>query len=347
MATYLITGAAGFFGSILARHLAAKGHRLVLLDRLPITQAPAGSSPHLCDLRNAQDVSAIFEKHRFDGVFHVAAILAHDKKNHNILWDSNVTATRTLKNLCKKHDVPSLVFTSTNCLWARDFPEPVGESERPEPVEIYGRSKLEAERILLEEPGSVHSVIIRCPTIVDAGRLGLLSILFEFIEEGKKVWTIGLGDNRYQFIYADDLTAACEAAISYKKSALFHIGSDNVPSMRKMYQDVIARVGSASRVASLPAFPFLSLMKLAYFLGVSPLGPYHYKMIASNFIFDTSHIKKELIWAPTLNNIDMLVKAYEYFARNKEQLARDKEASVSAHNKLSDMGIIRLLKWVS
>ncbi len=347
MATYLLTGAAGFFGGVLAHSLHEQGHDCVLLDRLPIANNAPRLAAYLTDLRDAHAVEEIFKKHKFDGVFHVAAILAHDKAHHDILWDSNVTATRILKTCCEKYNVSHLVFTSTNCLWAQDFGAPVNELTPPAPVEIYGRSKWEAEKILLDSALSVKCVVLRCPTIINSGRLGLLSILFEFMEEGRKIWTVGPGDNRYQFIYAKDLAAACLSAMHYPQSGLFHIGSDNVPSMRQMYEGVIAQVGSTSRVASLPAFPTLSLMKLAYHTGLSPLGPYHYKMIASNFVFDTRLIKKELSWAPTLDNIGMMVKAYEYYRANKAQLAQDNEADVSAHNRRADMGIIRLLKWMS
>ena len=86
-------------------------------------------------------------------------------------------------------------------------------------------------------------------------------------------------------------------------------------------------------------------MMLAYWLGLSPLGPYQYKMIASSFVFDTSKIKKKLGFKPTLKNEEMLLKAYDFYHRNKEEIKRRK--NVSAHNASAKMGIIRLLKWLS
>ena len=80
---------------------------------------------------------------------------------------------------------------------------------------------------------------------------------------------------------------------------MFHIGSDDVPTMRGVYESVIAPPGSKSRVASLPQGPAIAVMKLAHVLGVSPLGPYHYRMIAESFVFDTPRIREELGWRPT------------------------------------------------
>ena len=80
-------------------------------------------------------------------------------------------------------------------------------------------------------------------------------------------------------------------------------------------------------------------------LGLSPLGPYHYKMIAEDFEFDTAKIKRELHWQPTLTDEEMLWKAYEYYHDHAREIHERKEAS--AHRKCSPMGIIRLLKWFS
>ena len=83
--------------------------------------------------------------------------------------------------------------------------------------------------------------------------------------------------------------------------------------MREVYAAVIAAAGGKpgsragrARVRSLPKAPTLAAMRLAYALKVSPLGPYHYKMIAEDFLFDTTRIKQRLGWQPTLTNEEML-----------------------------------------
>ena len=187
---------------------------------------------------------------------------------------------------------------------------------------------------------------------MDSGRLGLLAILYEFIDDGKTVWVVGDGSNRYQFIYADDLATACIQAASYGRSDLFHIGSDNVRSMREVYESVIRAAGekpgskaSRAKVRSLPKAPTLPAMKLAYALSVSPLGPYHYKMIAESFLFDTRRIKQRLGWQPTLTNEQMLLRAHDYFSEHRQEI--EARTAVSAHRKPASMGVIRLLKWIS
>jgi UDP-glucose 4-epimerase len=167
------------------------------------------------DIRDRGALERLFETHRFKSVFHCAAILAHAVKDKTFLWESNVDGTRNIAEAAVKYGANSIVFTSSNCLWAENMGRPVREEDAPAPVEIYDQSKWEGEKILRTYSGRINTVSIRCPTIVDEGRLGLLAILFEFIDEGRKVWAVGGGRNRYQFIYAQDLASACIAAAEF------------------------------------------------------------------------------------------------------------------------------------
>ncbi len=347
MSHCLVTGGAGFFGGILKRRLLKEGHTVVSVD----LQADEDRHPHLQsiqgDLRDQASMSRIFSESKFDAVYHVAAQLAHGLKiDKQLLWTSNVDATKLLGELARKHSIRPFIFVSTNCLWASDPGHAIREEgDLPAPVEIYGRSKLAAENLLHSFEDSLDVVILRCPTIIEEGRLGLLAILFEFIDDAKTVWVVGDGSNRYQFIYADDLASACILGSRYGRSGVFNIGSDGVTSLRSVYEAVIRASGSKSKVKNLPKAPVLAAMMLAHRLRISPLGPYHYKMIAENFLFDTEKAKKQLGWSPTLTNDEMLVRAYKYYQQNRREIMG--RSNVSAHRKPASMGVIRLLKWIS
>lgn len=245
-----------------------------------------------------------------------------------------------------KYKVPCLVFTSSNCLWGKPLGKKVTEDDPPCPIEIYGRSKWEAEKVLLEYKDSLPITIIRCPTITDAGRLGLLAILFEFIEENRKVYLVGGGNNVYQFIYGRDLADACMKAYENTTTTeVFNIGSDNVKPLREVYRYVIEKGGSTSTLVSLPKTPTLLAMKICYALGLSPLGPYQYKMISEDFVFNTEKIKKRVGWQPTLTNEEMLLRAYVHYRENKAMIKGSR--GVSAHRQSAKMGVIKLLKYLS
>ena len=346
MKKILITGGSGFFGGILKRRLLAEGHTVHNIDLVADPDQHPNLTSTQGDIRNQTLLGRLYEENAFDAVFHCAAQLAHDTIDSNMLWTSNVDGTRNIAEACRDRRVPQLINISTNCLWASNLGREVVEDEPPAPIELYGKSKLAAEQILKAyESPTLNIVTIRCPTIIDSGRLGLLAILFEFIQDNRKVWVVGDGGNRYQFIYAQDLATACLLTLDYPHSDLFHIGSENVCSLGQVYQSVIDAAGTRARVAKLPKGPTIAAMKLAHKLGVSPLGPYHYRMIAEDFIFSTARIREKLGWRPTLTNQQMMIEAYNYYAVQRVEIHARKD--VSAHSKAAPMGIIRLLKWIS
>lgn len=335
----------GFFGSLLKKKLLDDGYTCVSIDLEDDDYVHPGLVSIKGDIRDRKVLDKIAKKYQFDAVFHVAAILAHAVKDKQFLWESNVDGTRNVAEIAKKYGIKRVVFTSSNCLWGESFDRPVREDDAPKPVEIYGQSKWEGEKILHEYTKDFHAITFRCPTIIDAGRLGLLAILFEFIDEGRKVWVVGGGKNRYQFIYAKDLVDAFIKSLTYNRSDVFNIGSDNVPTFEEAYNYVIKKTKAKARVANFPRSIAIPLMKTAYALKLSPLGPYQYKMIAESFVFDTSKIKAKLNWQPTVTNQEMLYKAYKYYHDNLNDIKSRKD--VSAHKQAAKMGVIRVLKWIS
>jgi nucleoside-diphosphate-sugar epimerase len=297
------------------------------------------------DLRDASALDRLLSVEHFDAIVHCAAILAHGGSDPRYLWDCNVGGTRNLAAAAAKHGVRRVVFTSSNCLWTGPMGRPVTEDDVPNPREVYGQSKWEGEKILLEHRADFEAVILRCPTIIDSGRLGLLAILFEFIQEGRRVWVVGGGQNRYQFVAGRDLARACELGLTAGAGGVFNVGSDNVPRLRDVYQYVVDRAATGARVAAMPRRLTLLAMRVAHGLHLSPLGPYHYRMIAEDFVFDTSRIKARLGWNPTLENGEMLWVAYQDYLETR---ALDVDPStLSAHRQPARMGLIKILKAIS
>ena len=344
MKTYLITGGAGFYGTILKKELLNDGAFCVSIDLESDDYKHENFVAIKGDIRDTKLLEEICEKYKFDAIFHCAALLAHEVKNKDDLWTSNVDGTKNIVEFSIKNECKKIMFISSNCLWGENFDYPVTEEQEPNPIEVYGKTKLEGEKILLSHKDEVNSVIFRSPTIIDEGRLGLLSLLFEFIDENRKVPLVGDGTNTYQFIYAKDMVAAMKLALNYDKTDIFNIGSDNVKTFNEVYKYVIEKSGSKSRLLHFPKTLMTLCMKICFLLRISPLGPYQYKMISASFVFDTTKIKEKLNFVPTLTNEEMLLKSYNYYHSNRKEIENRKD--VSAHNRNAKMGVIRILKWL-
>ena len=345
MSAVLITGGSGFFGGVLKARLLADGFDCVNIDLEPDPIRHPALVSVQGDIRDTALLERLFGEYRFSAVFHCAAVLAHDIRRHGALWTSNVAGTMTIAQLAARYDVPRIVYISTNCLWAEPFNRPVREDDVPAPREIYGTSKWAAERVLTYYCDADRLVIIRTPTIIASGRLGLLSIFFDFVLEGRRVWVVGDGSNRYQFVYAPDVADACVRALAPEASGVFNVGSADVPTLGDTYQFVIDRARTGARVASLPRWPTLALMRLSHRLRLSPLGPYQYRMICESFEFDTTRIQRTLGWRPTLTNGEMLFEGFDYYRRHVDEIGR--RQAMSAHQQRARMGVIRVLKQLS
>jgi nucleoside-diphosphate-sugar epimerase len=342
--TALVTGAAGYFGGVLARYLCDQGVKVTSLDRLDDPEPDPRVTYAHADLRFPDQIRQVFRSHGpFEAVFHCAALMGHEMPDPKDLWDSNVGGTGNLADICIEEGNRKLVYTSSICVFGKGYDHLVTENEPTCPICDYGRSKLAGEKALAERAGRLDADALRCPTIVSAGRLGLLAIFFEFVKEGRKVYLVGDGSNRYQFIYALDLAEACLLAARSPGSHVYHVGSDNVKTLREVYGAVIDEAGSKSRFARLPERLTISSLGLLHRLKLSPLGPYHSRLISSNFIFDTARIKASLGWRPTRTNDEILREAYRFYA--ERSAGRSEE--LSAHRQGAKMGILRLVKWLS
>ena len=129
MACYLITGGAGFFGSILKKYFLNKGHKCVSIDLEIDNFKNENFVAYKGDINDNDLMDEIFENHKFDAIFHCAALLAHVKKDLKKLWQANVNGTENVCKYATKHNIKKIIFISSNCLWAKNFDNEVTEDE--------------------------------------------------------------------------------------------------------------------------------------------------------------------------------------------------------------------------
>jgi len=180
---------------------------------------------------------------------------------------------------------------------------------------------------------------------MDAGRVGMLSILFDFVRENRRCWMIGDGNVRHQCIYAQDLFEAMFLSFPLSGINTFNIGTDRISTIKEMCKELIAHAKSGSRITSVPSIPTTAFLKLLYCCGLSPLGPYQFRMLTRDFSFNIAHIKTTLRWQPTLSNGQMLTKAYDYYTKNIETFLSD--CNLSANRGRIRMGVFNFIRMFS
>lgn len=201
----LVTGATGFIGRLAVAALRARGHALVLLDRIPPTAPDADF--HLGDVRDASRVAELVRG--CDAVLHLAAAHHDFGIAPETYHDVNVTATEQLVAAMSAAGVRNIAFFSSAAVYGATGGVRT-EATPPAPVTPYGTTKLQAERVLAdwaaEDPA--HSVLIIRPTVVfGPGNFANMYTLIRQIERGRFAF-VGSGTNRKSLAYVGNLVDA-------------------------------------------------------------------------------------------------------------------------------------------
>jgi nucleoside-diphosphate-sugar epimerase len=338
----LVTGGSGYFGGVVACRLCERGYRVRVLDLNDVDDRPDDVEFVRGDIRDLAVVTAACNG--VDVVHHnVAQVpLAKDRA----LFDSvNIGGARTLFEACSTQRVRKIVNVSSSAVFGVPASNPVDETVSPRPGEAYGRAKLAAERIAAHfVDRGLDITTIRPRTILGHGRLGIFQILFELVRQGRPLYLLGDGSNRFQFVHADDLADACVRAGERAGAEIFNIGADRFGTMRQLLEALARHAGTASVVRCLPMGPAVAMMKLTSSLSLSPLGPYHALMYGREMFFDTRLAQDKLGWTPRFSNEEMICESYDAYVSDREAILARRGAS--HHRSAVKFGVLALLRYL-
>ncbi|MEV6754727.1 UDP-glucose 4-epimerase GalE [Streptomyces sp. NPDC051214] len=149
---YLVTGGAGYVGSVVAQHLIEAGHEVTVLDNLSTgfrEGVPADATFVEGDIRDA----AKWLDSSFDAVLHFAAFsqVGESVAKPEKYWDNNVGGTMALLAAMREADVRKLVFSSTAATYGEPVNTPITEADPTAPTSPYGASKLAVDHMITGE----------------------------------------------------------------------------------------------------------------------------------------------------------------------------------------------------
>lgn len=148
----LVLGGAGYIGSHTVYELIDAGHEVVVADNL-LTGFREAVHPQATfyegDIRDKKFLDALFEKEKIDGVIHFAASSQVGESMVNPLkyYNNNLCGTETLLESMVEHGVDKIVFSSTAATYGEPERIPIAESDRTEPTNCYGETKLAMEKM--------------------------------------------------------------------------------------------------------------------------------------------------------------------------------------------------------
>lgn len=149
----LVTGGAGYIGSIVVERALEHGHQVTVLDNLQEGHAAAVSAPAAFvrgDCGDADLLDRVLGERRFDAVVHLAAETTVDRSvtDPAIYFRNNTVNGLALLEAMRRHSVERMVFSSTAATYGEPEAVPMTEDHAQRPINAYGESKLMFERCL-------------------------------------------------------------------------------------------------------------------------------------------------------------------------------------------------------
>lgn len=149
----LVTGGAGYVGSVVAEELIAQGHNVAIIDNLQQGHrdaVPAAAKLIVADIRQDEALDEVFNQTHFDAVMHMAAetVIEYSITDPGRYFDNNIIGGINLLASMLKYGVRKFIFSSSAAVYGEPESIPIEEDHPLRPVNAYGESKLIFERIL-------------------------------------------------------------------------------------------------------------------------------------------------------------------------------------------------------
>jgi nucleoside-diphosphate-sugar epimerase len=295
------------------------GHAVRILDVVPLDDA--GLERAVDELRgDVRDLARVRDLCAgADVVVHAAAALPI-QASRAAIRSVNVGGTENVLRAARDAGVRRVVFVSSTAVYGVPEKHPIFEDDPLVGVGWYGESKIDAEALC--RVAAVETAILRPKTFVGPERLGVFEILFDWIREGRRIYVLGKGGNRYQLLAVEDLVDAIVRAATVREAAggTFNVGATEFGTVRSDLQALIDHAGSSSRLQPVPARPAEVALRALELLHLSPLAEWHYRTAHRDSFVDVSRAQDVLGWEPRLSNRDALVETYDWYLANRDRV---------------------------
>lgn len=310
--TVFVTGANGFTGSYVCKHLVQRGHHVrALVRKTSNLDLLKGIDVELVhgDLANGAIGETLAQNLKgVEVVYHIAAVYRTEGVPKKYFWDVHVEGTRHLLEAARHANVPRFVHCSTVGVQGEIKNPPATEDVPYAPGDVYQESKVDGEKLVRKffQEHQLPGVVVRPVGIYGPGDTRFLK-LFKFIYNGK-FRMLGSGKVLYHLTHVDDLARGILLA-GEKKAALgevFTIGGNGYLTLAELVERVAKALNVPAPRKSFPVWPVWLAGLLCEIL-CRPFGiePPLYRRRVEFFIkdraFDISKAKRLLGYQPQVD----------------------------------------------
>ncbi|MGY5351714.1 NAD-dependent epimerase/dehydratase family protein [Wenyingzhuangia sp. IMCC45533] len=284
MANILITGVSGFVGGNLSEYL---------------------SSDVITGVSRKSRVNVITYKEvsrermsEFSCVVHLAG-KAHDLKktsDDQEYFEANTELTKKLFDTFLKSSSRVFIYMSSVKAAADKVNGVLDENEIPNPITVYGKSKLAAEQYILSKkiPENKRAYILRPCMIHGPNNKGNLNLLYSFVSKGVP-YPFGKFHNKRSYVSVENLCFVIKNMIINKniESGIYNIADDGELSTNKLVRIIGNTIDKPAKVLNIPKFLVLTLAKLGDVLSL-PVNSERLQKLTENYVVSNNKIKQAI-----------------------------------------------------
>ncbi len=276
MPEYLVTGAAGFIASKVCEFLLDEGNEVVGIDnmdpaydlrlkrwRLSRLLPRRGFTFFEESICNLQALECILNN--YANIQAIINLAAKAGVRDSVIdpwayYDTNLTGTLNLLELCRRHGIKKFILASTSSIYGQDAPYPTPEeAESSYPLQPYAASKKAAETLSYSYHylyGTDISVVRYFTVYGPAGRPGMSMFRFtKWISEGEEVQVFGDGSQTRGFTYIDDIARGTIAALKPLGYEIINLGGHESISINHLIAKMEKAIGKPAKVRNYPPHP--------------------------------------------------------------------------------------------
>lgn len=248
MATYLVTGAAGFIAARTAEFLLADGHQVIGIDnmndyydvrlkrhRLESLKKHGGFQFEQIDIEDQPALERLFNEHAFDAILNLAARagVRYSMENPHVYMTTNGMGTLNLMECMREKGIKKMVLASTSSLYAGQKMPFVEDLPVNTPISPYAASKKAAEVMAYSYHflyGLDISVVRYFTVFGPAGRPDMSIFRFiKWIDDGAPIELFGDGSQSRDFTYVDDIARGTILALKEIGYEIINLGGGKNP----------------------------------------------------------------------------------------------------------------------
>ena len=245
---FIVTGGAGFIGNNIVRQLLKQNHTPIVIDNLYRGNIENISSLdvefHKIDIRDFNQLRDILKNS--DGIFHEAALtdVQESFTRQQEYIDVNVKGTENIFKIAKEFDL-KVVYASSSSVYGNPKKNPIVENSERNPINPYGKTKLEDEFLAEKYSKDKVSIIgLRYFNVYGKGQTdsyaGVITKFINRLKDKKSPIIYGSGTQLRDFIFVEDVAFANIAAMkSDVKNGFFNIGTGIGTSIQQLAEIMI------------------------------------------------------------------------------------------------------------